>query len=179
MAVVKKINDSIRVKILSAMKHKGSVVPNVRQIKKITGFHRATIKSSIDFLEKENFIQGYRPLLDSSIAGYDLKSSSYFQIDLASKEKQKELLNIISRDKNVLSASQVISDGDFNVSLSFLSKNIESFHNSFKDKYIYKLPGYYDFIKKSSSFYLSSPVYKKKNEIDVLIDLLLEEQGFD
>jgi DNA-binding Lrp family transcriptional regulator len=179
MAVVKKINDSIRVKILSAMTNKGAVVPNVRHIKKITGFHRATIKSSIDFLEKEKFILGYRPLLDSSVAGYNLKSSSYFQVDLSLKEKQKELMEIISKDKNILSASQVISDGNFNVSLSFLSKSIESLHNNLKEKYIYKIPGYYDFIKKSSSFYLSTPVYKNKNEIDVLISLLLEEQGLD
>lgn len=179
MAVVKKINDSIRVKILSAMTKKGSVVPNIRQIKKITGFHRATIKSSIDFLEDEKFILGYRPLLDPLVAGYNLKSSSYFQMDLSLNEKQKSFLDILSKDKNVLSASQVISDGDFNVSVSFLSKSIESFHNNLRDKYVYKIPNYYDFIKKSSSFYLASPVYKEKNEIDVLIDLLNDEQGME
>jgi len=177
MAVIKKINDSIRVKILSAMTRKGAVVPNIRQIKKITGFHRATIKSSIDFLENEKFVLGYRPLLDPLVAGYNLKSSSYFQVDLSLKEKQKELLDILKKDNNVLSASQVISDGDFNIAISFLSKNIESFHNSLREKYVYKIPNYYDFIKKSSSYYLSSPIYKDKNEIDVLIDLLNEEQG--
>jgi DNA-binding Lrp family transcriptional regulator len=177
MAVVKKINDSIRVKILSAMTKKGAVVPNIRQIKKTTGFHRATIKSSIDFLESEKFILGYRPLLDPLIAGYNLKSSSYFQVDLAMKDKQNDFLEVLKKDKNVISSSQVISDGDFNIAISFLSKNIESFHNSLREKYIYKIPHYYDFIKKSSSYYLSSPIYKTKNEIDVLIDLLNEEQG--
>jgi len=179
MAVIKKINDSIRVKILSAMMKKGSVMPNVRQIKKITGFHRATIKSSLDFLEKEKFITGYRPLLDPVVAGYNLKSFSYFQIDLSSKEKQKQFFDSVLNDKNVLSASQVISEGNFNVSLSFLSKNIEEQHNNLRDKYIYKIPNYYDFIKKSSTFYLSSPIYKEKNSIDALIELLLEEQGLD
>jgi DNA-binding Lrp family transcriptional regulator len=179
MAVVKKINDSIRVKILSAMMKKGSVTPNVRQIKKITGFHRATIKSSIDFLENKKFINGYRPLLDPVIAGYNLKSFSYFQIDLSLKEKQKQFFESVSKDKNVFAASQVISEGDFNIALSFLSKNIESQHNSLREKYIYKIPNYYDFIKKSSSYYLSNPIYKAKNQIDTLIELLLEEQGLD
>ncbi len=179
MAVVKKINDSIRVKILSAMTKKGAVVPNIRQIKKLTGFHRATIKSSIDFLEKEKFILGYRPLLDSSIAGYNLKTASYFQMDLSLKERQKQFLDTAIKDKSVISASQVISDGDFNVVLNFLSKNIESFHINLKEKYVYKIPNYYDLVKKSSSFYLSNPIYKEKNQIDVLIDLLLEEQALD
>lgn len=179
MAVIKKIDDPIRVKILSAMTKSGAVTPNIRQIKKLTGFHRATIKSSIDFLEKEKFILGYRPLLDPLVAGYNLKSTSYFQVDFSEKETYKKFLNLIEKDKSVLSASQVISDGNYNLSLSFLSKNIESLHNNLRDKYIYKLPNYYDFVKKSSSFYLSSPIYKDVNEIDTLISLLLEEQGIE
>lgn len=179
MAVIKKINDPTRVKILSAMTKKGAIVPNIRQIKKITGFHRATIKSSIDFLENEKFISGYRPLLDPLIAGYSLKSFSFFQMDPSFKEKQKDFINQIEKDKNVISASQVISDGDFNMSVSFLSKNIESFHNDLREKYIYKISNYYDFVKKSSNYYLSNPIYKDKNQIDVLIDLLIEEQGLE
>ena len=90
MAVVKKINDSIRVKILDAMRKKGSVVPNVRQIQKITGFHRATIKSSIQFLEKENFITGYRPLLDPKVVGFNLNAMQYMQVNFSEKEKFKK-----------------------------------------------------------------------------------------
>jgi len=179
MAVVKKINDPIRVKILSAMTKKGAITPNIRSIQKITGFHRATIKASLDFLEKENFVLGYRPLLDPLIAGYNLKATSYFQIDPSLKETYKKFTDLVSKDKNVLSASQVISDGNYNISLSYLSKNIESLHNNLREKYIYKLPNYYDFVKKSSSFYLSTPKYKDSNEIDTLISLLLEEQGLE
>lgn len=179
MAVVKKIDDSIRVKILSAMTKKGGVSPNIRQIKKTTGFHRATIKSSLDFFEKEKFILGYRPLLDPAVAGYSLKTVSYFQADFSLKEKEKQLLDIISKDKSVLSASQIISDSDLNFRMVSLSKNIEQFHDNFKKNYMYKIPSFYDFVKRSSNFYVSNPVYKNKNEIDVLIDLLLRDSGLD
>lgn len=159
------------------MKQKSCISPNIRQIKKVTGFHRATIKSSIDFMETQNFIQGYRPLLDPSLAGYSLKSHSFFQIDPSFQDSQKGFINALLRDKNVISASSVISEGDFNLAVSFLSKDIETFHSSLKEKYLYKLTNYYDFVKKTSNFYLSKPFHKSKNQIDVLIDLLMQEQG--
>lgn len=179
MAVVKKINDSIRVKILSAMTKKGAVQPNVRQIKKITGLHRATIKSSIDFLEKEEFITGYRPLLDPLIAGYNLKSYSFYQLDLSLKEKINSFKDLLKKDKNIIYSSSTISDGNYNFFINSISKNIEEFHNNLKNNYVYKLPSYYDLIKKSVHFYSANPLYKNKNQIDVIIDLLLKEQGLD
>lgn len=179
MAVVKKINDSIRVKILSAMTQKGSIQPNIRNIKKITGLHRATIKSSIDFLEGEKFIQGYRPLLDPLIAGYNLRAYSFYQIDSLLKEKVLQFKENLEKDKSVISSSSIISDGDYNFGVNTLSKNIETFHNNLKNNYVYKIPNYYDLVKKSTHFYSTNPNFKIKNEIDILIDLLLEEQGLD
>ena len=179
MAVVKKINDSIRVKILDAMRKKGSVVPNVRQIQKITGFHRATIKSSIQFLEKENFITGYRPLLDPKVVGFNLNAMQYMQVNFSEKEKFKKYLELVTQDKSVYLCSEVISDSSFSLALGYLSRNIESHHINIKNKYVLGLSNYFDFIKQNSTFYLSSPVYKNLNQIDVIIDLLKEELAID
>jgi DNA-binding Lrp family transcriptional regulator len=179
MAVVKKVNDSIRVKILDAMRKKGSIVPNVRQIKKITGFHRATIKSSIQFLEKENFITGYRPLLDPKVVGFNLNAMQYMQINFSEKDKFKKYLELVKDDKSVYLCSEVISDNSFSLALGYLSRNIESHHINIKKKYILGISNYFDFIKQNSTFYLSSPVYKNLNQIDVIIDLLKEELAID
>lgn len=177
MAVVKKINDSLRVKILSSLTLKGCVVPNIRQIKRVTGFHRATIKASLDFLESEKFITGYRPLLDASKVGYNLRTNNFFQIDYNNKDQFKKIVDIIKKDNNVSHCSEVISDGDHNLAVRYISKNIEDHHSNLKKKYIYEIPNYYELIKNNSNFFLSGEVYKHKNEIDVLIDLLKEEKG--
>ncbi len=179
MAIVKKITDPIRIKILTAMRKNGCILPNIRRIKKVTGFHRATIKSSIDFFEEEKFITGYRPLLDPQLVGYNLPAKSYLQLDVSNKEAYKKLLGVISRDKNVLIASEVISENNTNFAIGFLSKNIEDYYNNIKNKYAHTIPNYYDFVKKSSVFYLSNPYHKKTNEIDAIIDLLAEEQGIE
>jgi len=179
MAVIKEINDSIRVRILDAMTKKGCVIPNVRQIKKVTGFHRSTIKSSIDFLENQNFVTGYRPLLDPTLAGYKLASTTYLQINPSQKKNYNQLIDVVKKDNSVINFSEVVTDSNFNITLSFISKNIEAYHNNIREKYMLGIFNYYDFVKKSSSFYLSAPFYKRKNEVDVIIDLLKEEKAID
>ena len=161
------------------MRKKGCISPNIKQIKQVTGFHRATIKSSLDFFEAEKFITGYRPLLDSKVIGYNLDAKSYLQLDLSNKDAYKKLLAIIEKDKSVLLASEVISENNTNFAISFLSKNIEEYYNNIKNKYAHTIPNYYDFVKKNSVFYLSNPYYKKVNEIDVVIDLLAQEAGIE
>ena len=161
------------------MTKKGCVSPNIRQIKKVTGLHRATIKSSIDFLESEKFITGYRPLLDPKVIGYDLNAFSYMQADIMNKENYKKFIEIVQKDKNVYHCSEVISDNNTNLAVGFLSKNIEDYYNNVRNKYNAGMFNYYDFIKKNSVFYLSNPYHKHKNEIDVIIDLLIEEQGIE
>jgi DNA-binding Lrp family transcriptional regulator len=177
MPTQKRIIDQIRVKILSAMREKRAISPNIKEIQKITGFHRATIKSSINFLEENNFIEGYRPLLNSKVAGYKLNSKVFLQVDLSDKKKLNEFQKIINEDRSVVTCSHVINETQANIFIEMLSKNIEDYYKDFQDKYYQKIPNVYDFIKERSICYLSEPVYKKKNEIDTLIDLLEKDIG--
>ena len=177
MPTQKKIIDPIRVKILSAMKEKRAVTPNIKEIQKITGFHRATIKSSIKFLEENKFIYGYRPLLDARVAGYKLKSKVLLQVDLSNKQRFNEFLKIINEDRNVVSCSQAITDKNANIIVEFLSKNIEEYYNDFQAKYYQRISNIYDFIKERNMCYLSEPIYKSTNEIDTLIGLLEQDIG--
>ncbi len=176
MPTQKKIIDPIRVKILSAMKQKKAISPNIKEIQKITGFHRTTIKSSINFLEENKFINGYRPLLDAKVAGYNLKSKVLLQVDLSDKKTFNEFLKIINDDSNIISCSQVITENQSNIFLNMLSKNIEDQYKDFQEKY-YQIPNVFNFIKNRSMCFLTEPSYKKKNEIDALIDLLEKDIG--
>lgn len=177
MPTQKKIIDPIRVKILSAMREKRAISPNIKEIQKITGFHRATIKSSINFLEENKFIEGYRPLLNPKVAGYKLNSKVFLQVDLSDKKKLNEFLKMINEDRSVITCSHVINETQSNFFLEMLSKNIEDYYKDFQEKYYQKIPNIYDFIKDRSMCYLSEPTYKKKNEIDTLIDLLEKNIG--
>ena len=177
MAIIKDLKDPIRTKILAAMTKKGAVAPNIKQIKKITNLHRATIKSSIEFMEQEKLINGYRPLLDPRVVGYNLIVHTYLQTNTSDKTEFNKLMDAINKDKNILSFSEVICEGNYNLAISFLCKNIEEYHINFKKKYYETTPSLYETIKQKNNFYLSEPIYKKRNEIDTLIELLKEEKG--
>jgi DNA-binding Lrp family transcriptional regulator len=179
MPVKKQIIDSIRVKILSAMTKKRSISPNIKQIQKYTGFHRSTIKASINFLEENNFINGYRPLLNADKAGYKLRTNTYFQIDISDKQKFKDFINVVNNDQNIINCSQVISDDYTNVSLSYISKDVEDYYSNIQEKYYLNIPKVYDFLNKRTIYYLTNPYYKNNNEIDTIINLLKKERGID
>ena len=53
MAQQMKADDEVRTRILAALIKKGSVQANISQVKKNSKMHKATIKTSIDFLMKE------------------------------------------------------------------------------------------------------------------------------
>jgi DNA-binding Lrp family transcriptional regulator len=177
MPETKKIVDSIRVKILSAMKQKGSITPNVRQIKKLTGFHRATIKSSIDFLENSKFINGYRPLLDSKVVGNKLVVWSFLNVDSSDKINFKEFLSALSSEPSLLHCSDVITDKGYNIGVAHLAKSVEEYYLNIQKKFFFNNPKLTDLIKQKTIFYLSDPLYNHKNEIDATIDILEKEVG--
>jgi len=174
MAVVKKLDDAIRVKILSAMRSAGALSPNIKMIKKLTGLHRATIKSSIKFMEDKKLITGYRPLLDIFGTDQKLIAQVYLQIDTSNKAKYSQFIDIVKQDYHVVSCSEIISEGDYNLEIKFLVKNIEEFHKHLRDKYYSAIICPYEFIMKKSVFFISTPIYIYKNEIDAVVDILAE-----
>ncbi len=85
-----KIDDEIRIKIMDALMKKRAVAPNIRQLKKYTGYHMATIKSSLDFLRKEGVLEGYGPKLNFRKFGYKLEAKTMFHIDTSEKKAFKK-----------------------------------------------------------------------------------------
>jgi DNA-binding Lrp family transcriptional regulator len=117
--------------------------------------------------------------LDPKIIDYNLNSLAYLQIDVSQKDKFKKFTKLIEKDTNVYNCSEVISNGEHNLAINFISKNIESQHNNIRRNYLLVIPNYFDFVKKTTTFYLSAPFYKQKNIVDSVIDLLKEKHGFD
>ncbi len=175
----KKILDPIRVKILSSMRKERVLVPNIRQLKKHTGFHRATIKSSIDFMEKQGLIKHYIPSLNASIAGYGLRVWTYLQMDISNKKTNVNLRKIVTSIPNVYHCSEVITEKGYNIAIGYLAKNVEDYYNNVQRQYFYNSPEVYDLVKERTVFYLSDPTYVQKSHSSTLIDILEKEQGIE
>ncbi|MFH0714528.1 MAG: hypothetical protein V1847_02050, partial [Candidatus Diapherotrites archaeon] len=97
MAIPMKVDDEVRVKILGALLEKNVVMPNLEQIKRKTGLHKATIKSSLEFLEKEKVIEGFGPKVNFRKFGYNLEVISFLQVDMAEKKLLEQYLAEIEK----------------------------------------------------------------------------------
>jgi DNA-binding Lrp family transcriptional regulator len=179
MAVHIKADDSIRLKMLEALLKKGSVIPNLRQIKRYSAFHKATIKSSIDFLLKEGVLQGFGPKIDFNKFGFKLEVIELLHIDFAEKEIFKQYLNAVEKDPNIYMVSAVIGGGTWNLLLRHFYRDVESFHSSTQKNYYEKIKGIHKLIKDRQIIYATSPFYKIASRTSCIIEILKREKGID
>ncbi len=177
MAMVMRVDDEIRLKILDALLQKRSVVPNIRQIQKYTGFHKATIKSSLDYLQREGLLQGFGPKLDFKKLGYKLEVRSFFQLDMSDKKLFDELLKAMANDPNMYRATAVIGSGNWNIMVSHIYKDVESYHKGIMEKYYQKIPDIYKAIKDRQIFYITDPMYKSESRTKAVIEIIKAEKG--
>jgi len=177
MQEAKKTLDSIRTKILSAMRKKDVLYPNIRHLKRLTGFHRSTIKSSIEYLEKSGFITGYCPSLNPNVAGYGLRVWTFLQMDLSNDAVNKNFQKTITSIPNIYHCSEVITDKGYNTAIGYLAKNVEDYYNNIQRQYFTINPQVNNYIKERTVFYLTQPQHVQKNLSDTLVDILEKEQG--
>lgn len=179
MAVQVKGDDSIRLKTLEALLKKGSVVPNARQIKRYSGFHKATIKASLDFLLKDGALQGFGPKIDFTKFGFKLEVIEMLQVDFAEKEIFKHYLKAVEEDDNIYMVSAVMGPGNWNLLARHFYRDVESFHNSTQKKYYEKIKGIYKLIKNRQIIYATAPLYKAGSRTSSIIKALKKEKGID
>ncbi|MFA4907045.1 MAG: hypothetical protein WC602_02110 [archaeon] len=178
MAIKMRIDDEIRIKLLDALHRPRSVVPSVRQIQNYTEMHKATIKSSIDFLEKQGVLYGYGPKMNFRQMGFKLEVLSLLELDMNEREKFDQFIEIASKDPNLYLCQGTIGAGNFNVVTRSIYSDVESFHRGMHDKYYSKIKGSYSLIKNQQHFYLTEPIYKYKSRTDSVIEIMKKERGF-
>jgi DNA-binding Lrp family transcriptional regulator len=174
-----RIDDEIRLNILQALLEKNCTQPNMRRIKTKTGYHLATIKSSIDFLHKEGIVTGYGPKIASWKLGYKLEAVELLQIDFSKPDLIEKYMAIVNKDPHVYGFHSIMGSGNFNVlSLQFY-KDVESYHKNLQDNYVKKLPNYYEIVKDRQVFYLAEPTFKRGSRTDSIIRLMRGSAGLD
>jgi DNA-binding Lrp family transcriptional regulator len=166
-----KANDEIRVNLLEALLKKNSVQPNIRQIQKSTGYHKATIKSSLAFLEKEGILQGFGPKIDFRKLGYDLEVTTLFQVDMGNQKVFEKIIEVAGKDPHVYWISSVMGAGNWNVLVRHIHKDVESCHREFQKRYM-ALPGYHATVKNLQNFFSVEPVFKHASRTKSIVELI-------
>ena len=172
-----KVTDEVRIKVLEALLKKNSVQPNIRQIQKQTGFHKATIKSTLDFLQKEGVLRGFGPKVDFRKLGYALEVMSLNQLDLSEQKAFEKYMDMIEKDPHVYWVSSVVGSGNWNFLSRHIYRDIDSYHESVQKRYR-SIPGYYNLAKDTQSFFSVEPVFKHTSRTKSIIDLIKRDSGF-
>jgi DNA-binding Lrp family transcriptional regulator len=174
-----KIDDEVRLNILKVLLDKGCTQPNLRRIKSKTKYHLATIKSSIDFLQKEGVVKGYGPKLAFWKLGYKLEALELLQIDFSKQEAVDAYLEIMNNDPHVYYFGSIMGSGNFNVISWQFYEDVESYHKNLQERYVKKTKNYYEVVKDRQVFYLTEPIFKRSSRTDSVIKTLREKIALD
>ncbi len=174
-----KIEDEIRLNILRALLEQGAVSPNIRHIQRRTGYHKATIKSSLDFLAKESLITGFGPKMDFKKFGYNLEVLTFLHTDLTKKKALSAFTAEVKRDPHIYFLTGVVGSGNWNLMARHIYRDIESYHRDMNENYFGKIGGIHDFIKAKETFYVTEPFYKLGSRIDSLVSIIRKSRGLD
>jgi DNA-binding Lrp family transcriptional regulator len=171
-------DDEIRVNILDALLKKRSVVPNINQIQNYTGYHKATIRSSLDFLLKGGLLEGFGPKVNFRKFGYKLEPMVMLQADLSEKNSFDSFLKAANSDSNLIRLSAIIGSGNWNLVAQFVHKDVESYHKADEENYQKKVPSFFKLIRDKQVFYTTEPYYKNVSRTKALIELIKKEKGY-
>jgi DNA-binding Lrp family transcriptional regulator len=174
-----KVNDEIRLNILKALLDKGSTQPNVRRIKAKTGYHLATIKSSLDFLQKEGILTGFGPKLAFWKLGYKLECVELIQLDFSKRDLIEKYLAVVKDDPHVFSFNSIMGSGNFNVMSLQFYEDVESYHKNLQENYVKKIPNYYEVVKDRQVFYQTEPTFKRGSRTDSIVEILRKKMALD
>ncbi|MCX6801349.1 MAG: Lrp/AsnC family transcriptional regulator [Candidatus Diapherotrites archaeon] len=179
MAQKMKADDIIRLNILQALLEGGSVQPNIRRIKVKTKYHLATIKASLDFLQKEGLLVGYGPKIAFWKLGYKLEAVELLQLDFSRQDLIEQYLKAAEKDPHVYALNSIMGSGNFNVISSQFYSDVESYHKNLQERYVKKIPNYYDVVKDRQVFYLTEPTFKRGSRTDSIIEIMRKKAGLD
>jgi len=178
MASVMKLTDEIRMNTIEALLKPRSVQPNIRQLKHYTGYHKATLKSSLDFLQKEGVLQGFGPKINFREFGYNLEVTSLLQADLSEQKVFEKFLAKVEKDPHVYWVTSIVGAGNWNFLTRQIYKDMETFHAESQERYR-SMPGFYDLVKNTQNFFSVEPVFKNESRTKTIIDLIKREKGLE
>lgn len=177
MATKMKIDDKTRLNLLEALLKKRSVKPSLKHLKSHTGLHKATIKSSLNFLEKKGLIKGYGPKINFRLLGYKLEATTLLQADLSKKKIFEKLLKKAEDDSHLYWFSGMLGSSNWNLVMRHIYRDVESYREHFEEHYFKGVPSIYDFIKDRQILFTTEPVYKAESRTNSIIESILRERG--
>lgn len=173
MPIVRKVDDAVRIRVLEALLKPDSVAPNISRIQKYTGLNQATVRASLEFLEK-NALGSYLPMIDMEKMGFGLEVITMYQFDGSDKEKTKKFMDEIGRDPHIFYCYGMAGSTNWNLVTRQMFRDVESYLESVQEYYV-RVPELYELVQDKMVFYVRRPVYKKMSHFEAVVGILKQE----
>jgi hypothetical protein len=131
---------SSKAKVLECLTNGEGLKPNIRHIKKLTGLHSATIKSSLNFLVNQKVILAYYPCVDISKIRTRFFVFDFLKIDTSDVDVINALKEISMKEKKIFRAGLFFGNPDHNAAFIQPSGSVELYMENFEKRY-YSTPG--------------------------------------
>jgi len=169
-----KVDDNVRIKVLSALFKEGAIEPNYSHIAKISGLDIKTVRNSLYFLEKEGIVKEYIPEIDSGKLGFRHRHINVVQFEFENEKQQQQMLERIKKEiPNVYIGAEC--DGPNLMNNLFIGIYRSSYDRYSKIKKIAIQLG----LRKHLKNKMSIPFFKRYHHSPgkVVIDILKKEKG--
>ncbi|MDO8427732.1 MAG: hypothetical protein Q7S92_00795 [Candidatus Diapherotrites archaeon] len=173
-----RIDDEVRLTLLNALLKKNAVKPSLQELKRITGYHKATIVSSLKFLEEQGLISGYGPKIDFRKFGYKLEVTTLLQVNLSKKDLFSVFSEKVKQDSHAYWFSGMLGVKHWNVLIKHIFQDVESYQKHMQQEYYNAIPGIYDLIEDREIIFTTEPVYKSASRTKSLIEVIKKSKGF-
>jgi DNA-binding Lrp family transcriptional regulator len=92
-----KVDDTIRIKVLSALFEKGCIEPNYSKIARTSGLDVKTVRNSLFFLEKEGVIRNFMPLINARKLGFFRIHADVTRYDFSNERERDHIYKEIKK----------------------------------------------------------------------------------
>ncbi|MBS3060159.1 MAG: hypothetical protein J4432_01475 [DPANN group archaeon] len=173
----KRIDDDVRLDVLACLFEKGCLVPNLEKIQKLTGYHKSTIKASINFLAEKEVLTSFQPMINHKKYGLNVIAYTLMKTDMSQKDTIKKIEENVDRDKNLIFLSSVIGGGNWNMISTHLYPSVEEFSLGLQNRYYAKIPELSNFIQDRMIFYKTAPILHSKTYSKAAIEILKKQRA--
>jgi DNA-binding Lrp family transcriptional regulator len=165
--------DETRLKLLKALRVKGSIKPDLKTIHEQTGLSIVTIKRALKTMEEKNHIDKFYPVISARKTGFEILAMIFLQVDTSKEKKLDEFLDFCKKEPRIISVHRVIGSGKWNLMIRSISRSLEQFDIMITNPHV-NIQGNSELILDSLFFFTTSPVIKSNKRAKTLVNIFID-----
>ena len=171
-------NDDTRLKLLKALRQKGSIKPDLKAIHDKTGLSIVTIKRAMKTMEERKHVNKFYPVLSAKKTNFEMLAMIFLQVDTSKEKKLEEFLDFCKKEPRIISVHRIIGSGKWNLMIRSIARSLEKFDIMITNPHV-NIQGNSELILDSLFFFTTTPVIKSNKRAKTLVNIFIDAANKD